>query len=75
MTEYASGLAHVLHQLDELKDHLAERDRVIAQYEKHLANLMNDAAELQALRNFGVEDWEGYAEAMQSLEDKEGNEE
>lgn len=57
--------------LEDVLDRLDSMTLEAAATKKHLANLANDAAELQALRNFGVEDWDGYGLAMQSLEDKE----
>lgn len=34
-------------------------------YQKHYLNLIDDSAMLEALRVTGVENWEGYGEALE----------
>lgn len=47
-----------------------EADRYLALIELELSQLRKDSAKLAALEGAGVDNWEGYDEAMQSLREE-----
>lgn len=47
------------------------KDKMVTITEKEYRALRRDSHELSALEEFGVDNWSGYGDAMQSLEDEE----
>lgn len=61
MNELQSGQAQTFIRQDGVK--------MVAIPQQHFLSLVEDSEKLEALDNFGVDNWGGYTEAMQSLEE------
>lgn len=65
-------MSSLLAQFDDLLSHLnSEENGMALEFREELVKASENLDKLEALENFGVDNWEGYGEAISSISDDE----